>query len=102
MNMALIYVVLATLVALVAYHFRWAFDPQLAKVSGPILARFSRLYRLSMVARGRAPQEYRAVHEKYGCFVRVGPRHVSISDPAAIPIIYGVGSKFNKVSYILT
>jgi hypothetical protein len=52
---------------------------------------------MSMVANGRAPQEYQAAHDKYGSIVRLGPKHVSIADPAAIPAIYGVGSKFLKV-----
>jgi len=40
------------------------------------------------------------LHKKYGKFVRVQPNHVSIADPAAIPIIYGHGTGFLK-SYVL-
>ncbi|KAF1818617.1 putative P450 monooxygenase [Dissoconium aciculare CBS 342.82] len=55
-----------------------------------------------MVAGGRAPEEYRAAHERYGPVVRLGPQHVSLSDPAAIPVIYGVGSKFYKTDFYKT
>jgi hypothetical protein len=90
-------VALIAIVALVLYQLRWAFNSQLNRIPGPMIARFTRLYRLSMVAGGRAPEEYRAAHERYGPVVRLGPQHVSLSDPAAIPVIYGVGSKFYKV-----
>ncbi|PVH68975.1 cytochrome P450 [Cadophora sp. DSE1049] len=46
-----------------------------------------------------APRNYRALHDKYGPIVRVGPNHVSVSDPAMIPIIYGISSKFTKTSF---
>ena len=72
------------------------FNP-LRKIPGPFLSRISGLYKLSLVATGRAPQSYRQAHEHYGKIVRVAPNHVSISDPAEIPTIYGLGSKFLKV-----
>jgi hypothetical protein len=75
--------------------------PGLRRLPGPFLARFSGLYRLSMVAGGRAPGEYQKIHEKYGRIVRVGPNHVSISDPSMIPLVYGIGSKFLKVSRVV-
>jgi hypothetical protein len=90
--------ILVTAAAWFLYQLRWAFNAQLNRIPGPLIARFTRFYRLSMVIRGKAPEEYRAAHEKYGPVVRLGPRHVSFSDPAAIPVIYGVGSKFYKVS----
>lgn len=74
-----------------------AFTP-LRKIPGPFFARISGLYRLTLVASGRAPENYRAVHDRYGRIARVGPNHVSISDPMEIPTIYGLGSKFLKVS----
>lgn len=46
---------------------------------------------------GDSPQNYRKLHDKYGKIVRVGPNHVSVSDSAEIPKIYGVGSKYLKV-----
>lgn len=68
------------------------------RVPGPWQAKFSILYRVSMVMKGKAVQEYREVHQKYGDIVRVGPKHVSINDPIAVQQIYGISSKFRKVT----
>jgi hypothetical protein len=75
-----------------------AFTKGLRQVPGPLVARFSGLYRLSLVLRGQTPEEYRKVHQKYGPIVRVGPDHVSVSDPSTIPVIYGISSRFLKAS----
>lgn len=77
-----------------------AFKTGLRQVPGPWIARFSGVYRLSLVLNGKAPEKYRRVHDEYGSIVRVGPNHVSVSDPLAIPVIYGVGSRFVKVQYM--
>lgn len=76
---------------------RVTFKKGLRKIPGPLAARFSGFYRFSLVYAGNAPLEYRKVHQKYGPLVRVGPNHVSISDPNAIPQIYGIGSNYVKV-----
>ena len=68
-------------------------------VPGPFVAKFSILYRLSMVSQGKAPEEYGKLHEKYGDIVRVGPKQVSVNDHTAISQIYGISSRFGKVSY---
>ncbi|KIX08689.1 uncharacterized protein Z518_03346 [Rhinocladiella mackenziei CBS 650.93] len=78
---------------------RVAFRADLRKVPGPVVARFSGLYRLSLVYSGKAPLEYRKVHGKYGPIIRVGPNHVSIADPAAVPQIYGIGSNYLKSNF---
>ena len=82
--------------ALVDYG-RTSMRKSLRKLPGPILARFSGLYRLSMVINGDSPQNYRQIHNDYGKIVRVGPNHVSVSDTSEINTIYGIGSKFRKV-----
>ena len=79
-------------------YARTFFRKGLRKLPGPLLARFSGLYRLSMVAKGDSPQNYRRIHHQYGRLVRVGPNEVSVSDPSEIPKIYGIGSKFYKVN----
>ena len=88
-------------IALVLFCFvdsaRIALRKGLRTLPGPFLARISGLYRLSLVYDGDAPRQYRKVHEKYGPVVRVGPNHVSVADPSAIPIIYGIGSSYRKV-----
>lgn len=75
-----------------------ALRPGLRAVPGPFVARFSGLYRLYMSYSGQGPLHYRRLHEKYGKLVRVGWNHVSVSDPSMIPVIYGAGSKYLKVS----
>ena len=84
-----------------AASFYVAFRPGLRELPGPFLARFSGLYRLSLVYGGQAPYQYRRLHQKFGPIVRVGPNHVSVSDPAAVPQIYGVGTNYRKVIEVL-
>lgn len=93
----MIYLGIALLVSYLIASLRVAFRKGLRQLPGPIGARFSGLYRFSMVLTGKAPLEYRKLHQQYGPIVRVGPNHVSISDPAAIPQMYGIGSNFLKV-----
>lgn len=88
--------ILACIILLLSY-IKAYFRRSLQSLPGPVLARFSGLYRLSLVQNGRAPERYRELHESYGPIVRTGPNHVSISDVSMIPVIYGIGSKFLKV-----
>lgn len=89
-------------VALIAYavidYGRIFFRKGLRNLPGPFLARFSGLHRLSMVVHGDAPASYRELHAQYGNIVRVGPNHVSVSDGSEIPKVYGIGSKYLKVT----
>ena len=78
-------------------YTRIIFRAGLKQLPGPITARFSSLYRLSLVYRGKAPFTYRKLHKKYGPIVRTGPNHVSVSDVEMIPVIYGTGNNFKKV-----
>lgn len=87
----------ALLLLVVLHHARLAFRHGLRSLPGPFVARFTGLYRLSMVLYGDSPKQYRELHEKYGSIVRTGPNHVSVSDPSMIPTIYGIGSKYVKV-----
>ncbi|GKZ24779.1 hypothetical protein AbraIFM66951_002001 [Aspergillus brasiliensis] len=78
---------------------RTAYKQPLASVPGPLLARFTTLYRPWLVAKGNAPEAYRALHRKYGQIVRTGPETVDISDPAALALVYGISSAFLKSAY---
>lgn len=89
----------AGLLAIVILHYvRVSLRQGLRTLPGPVLARFSYLYRILMVYNGDGPANYRKAHQKYGPILRIGPNEVSVADPNMIPIIYGVGSKFTKVS----
>ena len=79
-----------------------ALKPGLRSIPGPFLARFSKLHRAWNISKGRAPDFYRELHEKYGPIVRTGPTTVDISDPAAVMIIYGINSKFLKVRSLVS
>ena len=85
------------LILVLISYARTYFRKGVRSLPGPALARFSGLYRLSLVHDGHAPERYRELHQKYGPIVRTGPNHVSVSDTAMIPAIYGIGSKFLKV-----
>lgn len=39
------------------------------------------------------------LHHKYGPLVRVGPNHVSVSDPEAVKVIYGINTGFTKTGF---
>lgn len=71
--------------------------PGLRSIPEPFLARFSPFYRLLKISKGNAPVFYWQLHETYGPIVRTGPNTVDITDPKAVPIIYGINSKFFKV-----
>ncbi|KAH8683619.1 cytochrome P450 [Ilyonectria robusta] len=51
---------------------------------------------------GNAHINYRKLHDKYGPIVRTAPNVVDISDPAVIPSIYAIGSKFVKSAFYNT
>jgi hypothetical protein len=91
-------VAVGLVVILILNYVRVSLREGLRSLPGPVLARFSYLYRLLMVYNGDGPLNYRKIHQKYGPIVRVGPNEVSVADPNMIPVIYGIGSKFTKVS----
>jgi hypothetical protein len=47
---------------------------------------------------GRTVESLQKCHQKYGKVVQIGPRTVSVSDPAMIPLIYGIRNPLPKVS----
>ena len=74
----------------------------LSHIPGPFVARYTNLWAVYVAWRtdregNRAPFN-RALQARYGDVVRIGPHNVSVMDPAAIPVIYGVRSRLDKVS----
>ena len=70
----------------------------LRSLPGPFFGRISKYYRVWLLHDGRGPIRYWDLHQQYGPVVRVSPKHVSLSDPAMVPIIYDVKGRLFKVS----
>ena len=92
-----IYIGIALVLSYLVSSLWTIFKRGLRDLPGPLVTRFSGLYRLSLVYAGNGSFEYRQVHHKYRPIVRVDPNHVSISDAAAIPQIYRIISDYLKV-----
>jgi len=73
--------------------------PGLKDIPGPRIAAYTKLWRLYDVYRGHAHTTAIALHKQYGPVVRIGPNHVSLSDPALIPIIYGTKEDYTKTGF---
>src|SRR3954453_23572090 len=73
------------------------FRPGLRGIPGPVLAAYTRLWRLYDVWKGDAHHTAINLHRKYGPLVRIGPNHVSVSDPKEISNIYGLKTGYTKV-----
>lgn len=82
---------------LLFYLLRNYFYNGLHKYPGPVLARFSNIWRFLDVYRRRPDITQLSLHRKYGDVVRLGPDTLSFADPAAIRTIYGLNKGFVKV-----
>jgi hypothetical protein len=69
----------------------------ISRIPGPTLASWSGLWRLYDVSKGDAHNTAIKLHKKHGKLVRIGPKHISVGDPAAIQTIYGLKTGFTKV-----
>ena len=83
--------VVLTLVNLVRAYFR------LSGVPGPKLASFTDVWRLRAQNSPQYSVTIARLHKQYGKLVRIGPNHVSISDPGAVPIVYSTRPVWDKV-----
>lgn len=78
--------------------FYRAFFHPLRQFPGPFTAKLSKLWGLYQAAK-TGLKWYKVdaeLHEKYGDYVRTGPREISVRDPLAIPLILGFSSKTFK------
>ncbi|KAL2799010.1 cytochrome P450 [Aspergillus keveii] len=71
----------------------------LSHIKGPAVAGYTDLWRLWIVWQRRPEVALIALHKKYGRVVRIGPSAVSVSNPAAIKVIYGVKGRFVKSDF---
>ncbi|KAK5651188.1 hypothetical protein OQA88_12736 [Cercophora sp. LCS_1] len=68
------------------------FSPLPSHIPGPLLARLTPLYALSIDLSGTRAHTLSTLHQKYGPIVRLSPTEVSFSSRAAINAIYGPGT----------
>lgn len=73
------------------------FRPGLSKIPGPTLAKYTKIWRLYDVFKGQAHKTAIRLHREHGPLVRIAPNVVSVGDPKALPIIYGLKTNFTKV-----
>jgi hypothetical protein len=97
--MDIFYLVLIPFCVLIILFLRSIYNPALSKIPGPTWARYTQFWRFFFVWDGKSPDKYYKLHQKFGPIVRTGPKCVDISDPTAIPIIYGISSKFLKTQF---
>jgi hypothetical protein len=64
--------------------FRRRYLSPIADVPGPLVASFSLLWQLWHIIKGHTEEATIAAHKRYGKFVRISHKEVSISDPDAI------------------
>ncbi|QRW24239.1 cytochrome P450 family protein [Rhizoctonia solani] len=74
------------------YNYRHRFP-------GPPLAGFTNWWMYRVVRAGNHSEIVKQLHAKYGTFVRLGPNHISISDPDALETVYGHGSGVLKSDF---
>jgi len=85
-------------VSLILLNLLWnKFQPGLIHIPGPTIAAYTKWWRVYDVSKGKAHLTSINLHKKYGQLVRVGPNHISVSDPKAISLIYSTKEDFTKV-----
>nr|ASN66816.1 Cyp53C10 [Phaffia rhodozyma] len=77
----------------------WPAESSVATIPGPLLARYSPFWLARSAWNGTRSLQVHEAHRTYGKFVRLAPNHVSIADPAAIPIVLGHGTGFLKSEF---
>jgi hypothetical protein len=87
----------AVIFIVLIYHIANRYRFGLAHIPGPWLASVTDLWRLVTVTKGSSHEVDLELHRRYGPLVRLAPNLISVADPAEIPTIYGISSKFYKV-----
>lgn len=94
-----VYAVCITLTACILYLLSNRYKRGIRDIPGPTIAKYTRLWKLHSVWKGDHHITEIGLHRQYGSLVRIGPRHVSVGDPDAIPVIYGLNKGFTKVCF---
>jgi hypothetical protein len=94
----ILFVCVGLLILPLVYVFKIICIPE-DNIPGPILARVTKFYRIWLYFDGRGPITNYELAKKYGPVLRVGPNHVSVSNPELIPVIYDLRQKFKKSNF---
>ncbi|KAF2216895.1 hypothetical protein CERZMDRAFT_31895 [Cercospora zeae-maydis SCOH1-5] len=71
----------------------------LSKVPGPFTASCGNFWKLRAAYKADMPRQNLDLHRQYGPVVRTGSSTVSVDDPAALSIIYGFKTVYNKSAF---
>lgn len=88
---------LGVIILVIQYVVAYLRSP-LKTIPGPFLAKFSNFWRFYNHYRQTHIETQKALHEKYGDVVRLGPNTVSIADAGLLKTIYSTRGTFLKVS----
>ncbi|KAI8963127.1 cytochrome P450 [Daldinia sp. FL1419] len=76
------------------------FFHRLRKFPGPLDLKVASFFSAIRVAKeAKYHRNIEAMHDKYGDFIRVGPRHLCVVRKSAIPIIYGPNTNCHKSTW---
>lgn len=71
---------------------------KLRTIPGPLLASMTNLWRLIDVLQGQHHDTLIRLHREHKSkLIRIGPNTVSVADPEAVKVIYGLNKGFQKV-----
>ncbi|KAF7293399.1 hypothetical protein MIND_01116900 [Mycena indigotica] len=91
------FIFLATLALSIGVYHLSPWHP-LAHIPGPTLAKISKWWSVRLVLSGDQHRVFKALHDHYGDFVRVGPNEISVIHVDAIKSVFGRGG-FPKGQY---
>ncbi|KAH0842250.1 Pisatin demethylase [Fonsecaea pedrosoi] len=90
---------LTVTVCVVLYFISQRYKTGLRHIPGPFVASFSGFWRAWEVAKGDWHVKNLELHRQYGPLVRIAPNVISVSDPDALRVIYGLNSGFTKTDF---
>ncbi|KAL8714896.1 MAG: hypothetical protein Q9220_001409 [cf. Caloplaca sp. 1 TL-2023] len=79
-----------------AYVVQYTLRSPLKAFQGPLIAKFTNVWLFAVYYQGSQATIFRRLHDRYGSAVRVGPKHVSLSDPGLIKTVYSLRGNFTK------
>ena len=91
------YLIAASITLLLYYLISTFFTRGLHVFPGPVLAKFTNLWRLLKTWQGHYEQVIQDLHRRHGDVVCIGPNVLSVADPNAIESIYGAKADLRKV-----